>query len=86
MSRQFGLGGQYNSELPCPDKYLDAVHGRDISRDALTKGHVIQGTRDPRDVSLDKEFTTMYLTRFRTYKNCFATPNKNLGGERASDR
>ncbi len=55
------MGGQYNSKLPCPDNYLDAVHGRDISRDALTKGHVIQGTRDPRDVTLDKEFTTMYI-------------------------
>jgi hypothetical protein len=29
---------------------------------------------------------TVYLTRFRIHKNCFTTPNKNLGREGASDR
>jgi hypothetical protein len=28
-----------------------------------------------------QEFNIVFLTRFRTYKNCFTTPNKNLGGE-----
>jgi hypothetical protein len=32
-----------------------------------------------------QEFNTVFLTRFRTYKNCFTTPNKNLGGEEVSD-
>jgi hypothetical protein len=29
---------------------------------------------------------TLYLTRFRTYKIALSPPNKNLGGEGASDR
>jgi hypothetical protein len=29
---------------------------------------------------------TVYLTRFRTYKIAFTTPNQNLGGDGASDR
>ncbi len=33
-----------------------------------------------------QELYTVYLTRFRTYKITFTTPNKNIGGEGASDR
>ncbi len=33
-----------------------------------------------------KQFNTLYLTRFRTYKIAtWTTPNKNLGGEGASE-
>jgi hypothetical protein len=32
-----------------------------------------------------QEFNTLYLTRFTTYKIALTTPNKNLGGEGASD-
>ncbi len=33
-----------------------------------------------------QKFDTLYQTRFRTYKNATPPPNKNLGGEGASDR
>jgi hypothetical protein len=34
-----------------------------------------------------QEFSTLYLTRFITYKiACYTTPNNNLGGEGASER
>jgi hypothetical protein len=33
-----------------------------------------------------QEFYTLYLTRFRTDKICYITPNINLRGEWASDR
>jgi hypothetical protein len=32
------------------------------------------------------EFITLYLPRFRTYKIARPPPNKNIGGEGASDR
>ncbi len=32
-----------------------------------------------------QEFNTLFLTRFRTYKIARPPPNKNLGGEGASD-
>ncbi len=33
-----------------------------------------------------QDFNTLFLTRFRTYKICYTTPNKNLGGEGVTDR
>ncbi len=33
-----------------------------------------------------KEFCTLYVTRFKTYKIALLPQNKNLGGEEASDR
>jgi hypothetical protein len=61
---------------PSPSLYRQCVVGKGWGGEVLScfEDHILQ------------EFNTLFLTRFRTYKNCFTTPNKNLGGEGASDR
>ncbi len=46
----------------------------------------VWGVLNPGWNNILKEFNTLYLTRFRTYKIARPPPNKTLGGEGASDR
>jgi hypothetical protein len=47
------------------------VLGRDLPTTAVASGPMGRASTG---------VNTVYLTRFRNYKNCFTTPNKNLGG------
>jgi hypothetical protein len=75
------LSGSLVHPPPLPEvkvQYIQAVWGRE----GVGGGGVMSCVGN----HILQESNTLFLTRFRTYKIAFPPPNKNLGGDEASDR
>jgi hypothetical protein len=63
------------------DAWLASCHGRYVlvtERKAVTAVTPATEVTPARVVDhILQEFNTLFLTRFRTYNNCYTTPNKN---------